>query len=213
MSWPFPFRFGARDKTKDQEHRAILEYLSRWFDVDSTTALYAETRADAASIRTIWTTNRRIANQAQPKRMMEWLPEWESITKLRPSVDDTDVERRARMASKLKGQGGNSITNMAAAAEEELGVYYDGFALVDPDDWVTYWPGLNPGPPGYEFSSNRATMGFKMTRDDLDDASFVRRRSNLLLTIDQMRPSWMTYVVGVGSGFLAGVGIVGQTVI
>lgn len=213
MGWRFPLRFGARKKDQDAIHAGMLNYLSTWFDVDSDTELYAETRVDALAVSWIWSCNRRAVNQAKPRSMLESLPEWEEICTLRPAVGDTDVERRARVASKLRGQHGNNMQDLASAAEEELGVYYVTYAIVDPDSEVTYWPGLNPGPPGYEFSSNRATLGIQMSRDDLDDDAFLRRRAHLIKTLDEQRPAWLTFVVGVSGGFLAGVGVVGQTVL
>ena len=213
MGWTWPFRFGARDETQDIEHQAILDALSPGWDISAGTDLYDETMVDALAITMIWLVNKRIGNQNFPRRMLESLPVWEQACDLRPSVDDLDVDRRARVAAKLRGIAGNSLFDLEAAAEEILGNNFDGLVVVDPDNWITYWPGLNPGPPGYEFSSNRATIGIRMIKTGLPEAVFRARRDDVADAIDQMRPAWMTYVIGVGSDFVLNVGVVGQTVI
>lgn len=213
MGWRFPLRFGARDKTRDIEHQALLDALKPAFDVGEETEIWAETRVDALAVEMIWRINRRVGNQNFPRRMLENLPPWEQSCGLRPSVDDGDGSRRDRLAAKLRGLRGNSREDLRAAAIEALGVHYGSLWEVDPDDEITYWPNLNPGPPGYEWSSNRATVVFRMTKQQLSDGEFRLKRNWLIEIISQMCPAWETFVVTTSEQFFFSVGIVGQSVI
>jgi hypothetical protein len=213
MGFKFPRRFGARDDTLDIEHQALLEALRPGFDVSEGTELWDETRVEALALAIIWSVNRRVGNQNNPLKMLENLPKWESACTLRPAVGDTDRARRERLAAKLRGLSGNALQDIAEAAEQALGVHFDAFLEVDPADWITYWPGLNPGPPGYEWASNRATVGIRMTTQGLTDSELVIKRNWLIKIIGDMVPAWMTFVVGVGDEFVCSVGLVGQTVV
>jgi hypothetical protein len=213
MAWRFPIQFGGPDRTHDIEHQALLDAMRLAFDTAEDTEFWIETRVDAWAVAMIWSINRRIANQNVPTRMYENLPKWEEACGLRPAVDDLDVDRRARLAAKLRGLGSNTLEGMADAAEKALGINFEAFDIVDPDDWITYWPGLNPGPPGYEFSSNRATVGIQMNRIQLSEAEFRKKRNWVIEIMNQLVPCWETFVVGTDDEFLCGVGIVGQTVL
>ncbi len=213
MAWRFPLRLGAPDTTHEVEHRALLDYLRQAFDVDSSTELWAETWVDAWAIAMIWRINRRIANQNFPLRMMENLPKWEEACTLRPAFGDLDVERRRRLAAKLRGLSGNTIDDLEAAASQAMGVNFDALILVDPDDEIAYWPGLNPGPPGYEWSSNRATIGIRVQQGSLTHAEYIKKIGYLIDTMINLVPAWQTFVIGEGSQFIVDVGIVGQTVL
>ncbi len=213
MGWRFPRRFGARDDTHDIEHTALLEALRPGFDVAEGTALWDETRVDALAADIIWHINARVAKQNIPRKMLENLPKWEEACTLRPAVGDTDRARRDRLAAKLRGLGGNSLADIEAAATEALGINFDAFLTVDPSDWISYWPGINPGPPGFEFSSNRATIGVRMTAQQLTDTELVTKRNWVVRVLSEQVPCWMTFVIGIGDDFVCAVGIVGQTVI
>jgi len=213
MGWRFPLRFGARDTALDVEHRALLNQLEPGFDVSEGTGLWIETRADALASVIIWRVNARVANQNNPLRMLENLPSWEESCGLRPSVTDTDVARRRRLAARLRGLGGNALQDIEDTARKALGVNFVAFLLVAVDDEITYWPGLNPGPPGFEWSSNRATVGIQISRQQLTDGELRVKRDSLIQDIDRMRPAWMTYVIGTDDTFICGVGIIGQSVL
>jgi len=213
MAWRLPLRLGGRDRTYDQEHQALLDALAPGWDIGSDTELWAETRVEALAVTIIWMINRRVRNQALPMRMLDALPDWEQACGLRPVPGDTDVDRRRSVAAKLRGLVGNSLTDISDACSKAMGANFDALITVDPDDWVTYWPGINPGPPGYEFASNRATIGIRVNKHGISEGQFRRKRNELVRMLDDLRPSWMTFVVGTGSSFTVNQGVVGQTVI
>lgn len=100
--------------------------------------------------------------------MLEALTDWEQVLKLNPSVDDSDQERRARVAAKLRGLINNALPDIEATAKKALGVNFGAVVLVDPANHYVYSPANVPGPPGFEWSSSRAVVGIRMTQSGLN---------------------------------------------
>jgi len=213
MTWTLPLRLGARDDTLDIEHGALLDALRRYFDTSEGTELWDETRAEARAIEMIWRIGWRVGKQNFPLKMLENLPKWEEACRLKPAIGTPDVERRAALAGKLRGLGGNDVASMIASAALVAGKNFTSGNLIDPSDVVSYWPGINPGPPGYEFSSSFATLGIQLNKNGLSEAEFLALRNKVIENIDDLRPSWMTYVIGTDDTFLFGIGIVNQSVV
>jgi len=213
----FPLRFGGPDRTHDQEHQALLNALAPGWDVSEGTELWVEARVDAMVATMIWAVNRRLANQRVPLRMIDDLEDWEQVTALRPTPVDTMRERRQRLAAKLRGIANNAINDIIDTCSTALGANFEGLEAPTTANWITYWPGVNPGPPGYEFASNRAHVCIHTNKNGLAEEDFLRKRTMVIDLLDHMRPSWMTFTVGVGAGVgashVCNVGIVNQTII
>jgi len=144
---------------------------------------------------------------------MEALTDWEQVLKLNPSVDDSDQERRARVAAKLRGLINNALPDIEATAMKVLGVNFGAVVLVDPANQIVYWPGGTPGNPGFEWYSSRAIVGIRMTTTGLNAVQFAAKRAALIQALDSTLPSWMAAATGVGSEFVVNQGIVGQTLL
>lgn len=214
LAYQLPFRLGAGDDTQRQEHRAILDALAEGdFDTSEGSPLWCETYGEATAVAIAWACNRRLANQRIPTRMLEALTTWEEACGLRPTISDSDYDRRARLAAKLRGLCGNALVDIVAAVTAILGNNYHSVVLASPATEITYWPGVNPGPPGYEWSSNRARLGVRMTEDGLSAASFNTKRLAVMFALDAMLPAWMNFCIGTGSGFTTGLGFVGKTLL
>lgn len=213
----FPWRFGGADTTADVEHRTLLDALAPGWDVSEGTGAYIESRADALAVSMIWTINRRLAGQLIPTRMLDNLPGWERACNLRPAASDTTKDRRAALAAKLRGLANNALVDIDEAVRACTGTSFLAITVAAAADWVAYWPGVNPGPPGYEWASNRAQLGVHLAKAGLSEARFTRLRSVLLRLLEDMLPGWTCYVVGVGTGtgttHVCGAGLLGQTVI
>lgn len=211
----FPLQFGGPNNTLDIEHQALLDALAPGWDTGSDTELYAETRAEALMVTAIWRINRRVGNQWIPLRATDMLEDWEKATSTRVADGDTLVDRRRRLAAKLRVIANNAITDLEEAASTALGANFEALTTAAPADEIVYWPGINPGPPGYEWSTNRAIVAIHMNRIGLSDADFKRKRSALAEVLDHMRPAWLAYTIGEGTGvgtqFIAGKGICGLT--
>jgi len=213
----FPLKFGGHDDTQDVEHQALLDALAPGWDVEEDTELWIETRVDALALTMIWIINRRAGNQAIPTRMQEVLADWEAATNLRPASSDTLIARRRALSAKLRGIVANALDDIEDAAATAMGANFVALVQVAEADWISYWPGINPGPPGYEFSSNRAHICIHCNRNGLTDAEFVALRTKLINTLLHLVPVWMRFTIGLGSGVgtthVCNVGIVGATII
>ena len=211
MGWGFPRRFGARDRTRDVAHRALLEALAPGFDITQGTALWAETRAEAQAIATMWSVNARVGNQLVPARMLDVVRTYEEACGLRPLPGDTANRRRAAIEARLISAAGNRLNDIATIAATVMGA---GFvAILKPAVVVSYWPGVNPGPPGFEFTSNRAVICLKLSRAGVSDDEFTRRQRDLVDQLDRIVPAWMRIVTGEGDEFIADIGIADITLL
>jgi hypothetical protein len=210
---PFPRRFGGGKRAFEIEHEALLDTLAPGWDISPESALYAECYAQALAVSMIWIANKRLSNQMIPEKMLEMLTTWEESCRLRPTAKDSMQARRRAVAAKLRGLVGNALSDIYDASAALLGRAFDGLATVGEDVATTYWPGINPGPPGYEWSSNRARIAVRMKKDQLTDPEFFELRAKVVAMLDALAPDWMTFEVGVGSEFIVNQGIVGQTII
>jgi len=209
---PYPRRYGGADKTREIELAALLDAFAPGWDAAEDTENYAECLVYAEAIAMIWAINTRLKNQAIATRMLENLPVWEEATKLRPSATDSGRDRRAKVAAKLRGIANNSTGDVVAALQTLLGDTLVQLVLVPVADQITYWPGIYPGPPGYEWSSTRALVGVEMTQGVLTDGEFLEKRNAVVELLDPMLPSWMTFTTGVeAGGWIVALGVVGET--
>lgn len=213
----FPFDLGGGDddapdgSVLEAEHIALLDALAPGWDTRQDWELYWEAYSDAVAVTIIWACNRRLRAWLNPDQMLESLPVWEQSTGLRPSASDSDTERRRRVAGKLRGLVNNALGDIEESVINVLGSLFAGMVLVDPTNVIAYWPGINPGPPGFEWSTNRVIIGIKVDPSGLSDAQFIVKRQALFDQLDTMTPAWMTFQIGVGDQFTVNQGIVGQT--
>jgi hypothetical protein len=206
---PFPLTLGGGESIEDIELEALLDAYAPGWDRDSETANYAECLAHAQIIATIWAANARLANQAVPERMVDVLEDWESILRLRPGPNSTEVDRRALVSAALRGLAGNTISDITETCSTLMGANFDEIVTADPADEITYWPGINPGPPGYEWSTTRLCLAVRVNRTGLNDAQYTDKTNALARALDIMLPAWMTFAIGTGDdGFLCDVDIV-----
>lgn len=212
----FPFTLGGGPSSVEDEHNALLSAYAPGYDVSDEQGKAAIAFAHASAIANGWAMDGRLGNQTQPLKMLEALTLWEQATSLRPSTDDLDIDRRRAVASKLRGIANNTVTDVAEAAKALLGNNFVAANVVPPADEVVYWPGGpgqtngGPGPPGYEWSTNRATVQLTVTKAGLSDREFDRLMSLLLKLLSGMLPAWMTFTVNQGSGFIVEESLIGE---
>lgn len=210
---PFPFDFGGGASVVEDEHQALLRQLADVFDTEQDSDAWIETYAEAVAISTVWAANERLRAMHVPTRLLDALRDWEQATGIRPSETATDGSRRAAVAAKLRGLPGNAMGDIEAMAIALAGVHFEAVHVVSPANTVSYWPGVNPGPPGFEWTSNRAVVAVQLNRDGLSDAAFDGLRVRLAAALDSMLPAWMRFAIGVGTSFVANIGIVGETLL
>lgn len=215
---PWPLQFGGATRPIETEYNALREALApnrQGYDVDDD-LMDVEVYAQAMALAQIWAANRRSANQAIPARMLEELPREEEILGLKPAPTDTMLDRRASVEGKRRGLAGNAMPDIEAACQAVLGANFVAVHGVEPEDEITYWPGVNPGPPGREWSSNRCSIGVRMNTVGLTDAQRDQKIATATEKLDAMLPAWMTFVVGTGNaddGWICDVGICDLTLL
>jgi len=209
---PFARRFGGGTNVLDIEHMAMLDALAPGWDISDDTAIYAETYAHALAVTMIWRINGRLKNALNPLKMMENLPVWEEATGLRPKSTDSAPARRRALAAKMRGFVGNTINDIFDVCSRAGGTNFLGIAFTDPP--YVYMPGLNPGPPGFEWSSSRPHIAIRMSRSGLTDTAFGELIQFIHQQLEILLPGWMTFRVGVDEGgFVVDVGIVDLTLL
>jgi hypothetical protein len=213
LGFPLALPLGGGPDDCEVEQDALLQALEPQLDPEDPIQV-ALTYGEGLAIAMIWAVNRRLKGQLDPNRMIETLPVWETACQLRPLPSDTDTDRRNALAARFLGYAGNALAQIVAAAEKIAGEAFVGFAVAI-GDTTTYSPGINPGPPGFEWSSNRALLAIQLVRGGLPDAAFLDMMRRLRTELDILCPSWMTFNVGTlePGGFVAGVGICGATLL
>jgi hypothetical protein len=197
---PYPRRYGGGPSTLELEHQALLDALAPGWDVSEGTAIYAECWAHALAITAIWQLNGRLRGHLVPARMLETLPVWEEACGLRPAPSDSPPVRRRAVAAQLRGFVGNTLRDISDVCAAAAGTAYEGLVIVDAAQATVYWPGINPGPPGFEWSSNRATVGVKIAKSGAADSDFLALVQRINRQLAVLCPAWMTFQVGVEEG-------------
>jgi hypothetical protein len=207
---PFPFRFGGGESTLDVLHEALLDHYAPAWDVDDSTEKNAEAYAQALAVTFVWIANNRMANQGQPLKMIEVLPIWEQACGLRPTRADRAVVRRRRLAARLRGVASNALSDIEDACSNLLGDNFIQIDVTPTQDEMTFWPAELPGPPGFEWCSNRLTVRVRMGKQGLTDSEFDALVGELDRLLDGIWPSWMTYSWYTSRGFHVDVSRLGE---
>lgn len=207
---PFPLTFGGGESTIDVVHEALLDAYAPGWDVSDEGDKTAEAYMQALAVTFIWTANRRMANQAQPLKMIEALTLWEEATRLRPTVNDRPRDRRRRLAAKMRGLVSSTLADIEGACVELLGPNFVALHTTAPEAEIVYWPGQNPGPPGFEWSSNRCAIHVEVSRSGMTSSAFDAAVGELERLLDGMVPAWMTFNWHTGMGFAVGVSSLGE---
>lgn len=215
---PWPRRFGGGKRAHQAEHEAALEALLPGYDVGEDTAVYAESYAHALGVAFVWAAYGRAQSALLPTRMLETLPDWEQACGTRPSLRDDVITRRAAVAGKMRGLTGNRVADLTDACRRLLGDRFDSIATVAEADEVAYWPGINPGPPGFEWSSNRLHIALVINKTGLSEQEYIDLRARAFSLLDSMLPAWMSFSIlasaaSTGSAFIVNQGIVGSTIL
>jgi hypothetical protein len=203
----FPFTLGGDDEAEEVAYHALLSRLEPAYDSQDA-FIQGEVAAHAAVVRIAWDVSARLRNQVVPERMMEALPDWEQALYLRPTPEQTDYERRAAVAAKLRGVPNNALADIEEAMVKLLGNTFVALKVVAPADEIVFWPGVNPGPPGFEWSSNRRIVAVQLTKAGTpDDALFARKMAAAKALLGSMLPADMLGVTQVGLGAIYDIAI------
>lgn len=209
----FPFTFGGGDSVHEIEHEAILGALDGALDPSEGTEHWCEAYAEAGLLDAIWAINNRLSNQMIPTRMMENLEVWEESTGLRPTPGTPPVIRRNKLAAKFRVMSGNSPADIEGMAGNISGTNFVEYRKVDPDNVISYWPGVNPGPPGMEWSSNYAKFAIVINQSGITESVFKDIVNELMLQLDRSVSSYTVFYVGISDPFIFNIGKLGRTLL
>lgn len=194
------------------ELAALLDAFSPGWDSGEESQSTAEARVMALAVAIVWAVNRRATGRLVPGAMLETLTTWEEACNLRPLPGTSLVARRAAVAARFLGFAGNAVSQLYDVCAALAGSAFLGLAAASAP--TNYAPGLNPGPPGMEWSSLRATLAVQLRRAGLPDAVFLDLARRLRLELHALCPSWMTVVIGTDeSGAMCGVAVAGLTLV
>ena len=77
------------------------------------------------------------------------------------------VERGKRRIDGAPAAGADlALDQNATLGQYEIrttGAIFVALRVVQPANEITYWPGAYPGPPGFEWSSNRCKIGMELS--------------------------------------------------
>ncbi len=156
---PYPRRMGGGKTLVATILESLNQQRGTAYDVSESSPVYAENMAMARALANAWSTNQRLANQADPLRMTDTLPRWEKILDLHPLPTDTEPVRRAAVAKAFERIGKTfNRSRLQQLVERELGPFYLGtyyiplaLAIVTVPD--SSYPFGTPN-PDYPWSSN-----------------------------------------------------------
>lgn len=190
---PFPLRFGGGKRAIELAHEGLVSAYSQNLDTDDDTIVGLEAYAEARVISQPWIASKRLGHQLSPQRMIENLPIWERITRLQPDATDSEADRRAELAGKMRGLLNNAEPDIRDACAEVLGTCFVDVHYTDTADEITYWPGLNPGPSLTPWTSNVCMAWVEVTKAHLSQEAFDRKIGRLGRMLDDLLPVWMGF--------------------
>jgi hypothetical protein len=191
---PFPFRLGGGKSTQQAIYESLNAGLGTAFDTTDESTVTAETSADARAIAAVWSANRRLANQWDPRRMTDMLARWEKIFSIRPGRNDSANRRRGVLTARFLALGGDTVGTLDEFCELILGDDLFIEVVRTPlADAGTNWPGGTPSNPD-RWDSTVAHLLVRVERFDAVSIPFVEMLDRLSTMMTEMRnytASWM----------------------
>jgi hypothetical protein len=179
-----PLEVGEPICWEEQLRVTLSDAYSPVFDVTDGTIAAIELEAEAACVAMIWAASDRLANQSQALRMIEALPIWEQACGVNPGPRESARERRNALAAKFRGYSGNTESDIRGVCSAAMGSNFVALHHVPEAEVYAYWPGMNPGPPGFEWMTNRCLVLSQVTKSGLSDDEFLRRVRKMTDTVD-----------------------------
>lgn len=207
---------GGGPDDQDVEQQALLAALDN--DLDPTAPeQIALTFGEALAIANMWAINRRLRGQLDPNRMVETLATWEQACDLRPAPTDTDVARRAALATRFRGFAGNDISQISDAAATLCGPSFVRIAVAGATN-TAYLAGLMPGPPSMTTTNVRSLISVQLAPAGQPDVALRDLIRRLQLELQILCPAWLGFVVGTlddagSSGFVASQCTIGLSIL
>lgn len=190
---PLPMRLGGGQTRVETLYKSLNESLGTAYDVSDESNVTAETMAEARALDAVWSSNRRMSLQWDPRRMTDFLSRWEKIFAVAPSPGDSDNARRAVLQGKFLALIGPSTLEdvvMPIASASFVGIEYT--ELVDA---VPKWPG-NSFPDEWHSNVAHIVIRVKFTANQTL-AEFWRMKSKLTAFLNDYLPAWVTFDIAI----------------
>lgn len=203
----WPFRLGGGKGPRELVHDSLLEQYSKVLDVSGDQLTDSEVYAEAALLSLVWVAGKRASLQGLPLATVDWIEAFEAILKITPLPNDTEPERRNAISARFVSLLGNSELDIREACSRLLGLSLNDVKYLTDAQATTYLPGLNPGPPGLEWFSQRAIVFVLVNKNGLTSLQYSLKIAKLENMLENLLPAWMSFSVarqdhvGVGTGF------------
>lgn len=198
---PFPKRFGGgRPRAK-----AILDSLNagRGTGLDTTSwssPVYGENVVAARAIAAAWSTNQRLANIWDSRRIVgRTIARWEKIRAITPNYGDSDNQRRARLAA-IEALAGANPTHafLAALLSNALGDVFVSIDYISANNAVIQVPDASYpfGVPSMSTSPWSSTIAHILVRVQkpagMTEGEFYDTAGTAIAILDPVVPAWAT---------------------
>jgi hypothetical protein len=186
------------------EYQALLDALSPGLNpLDPVNQ--AQCWAEAVMLANTWAVDERLRGQFIPARMMEDLPTWIQACSLVAQPGDVDQTMRGEVAAQFLGFVGNSMPLVYDIIVAIAGTRFLGFSF---PLWTLYYaPGINPGPPGFEWSGTRSQFAVILSRTGTITSDFLNLVRKVRVQLSKVLPGWDVAVVGTQDGCVPDVAV------
>lgn len=205
---PYPSTYGGDVRPVEKIHEALNDDVGRYLDTSDGTLVRSETYAEALMINAAWEGAQASHNAWIASKATYSLPTLEEAFGLRPKSSDSPTIRRRVLDAKMRSVGGNAEPDIRDVCERIMGGNFVTLGYVDAAEEVAYWPGIYPGPPGFEWATNREIVLVEVTKDGLSQEAFSERVAQLYEKLDDMLPAFMDFNIyvhntnGTDEGFI-----------
>lgn len=229
-AWSRRVRIGDYDAATDKRDSATegeLPYAWHWyqeytgmlgsgFSTARSGLVHAKKLAIARKEAAVQRAAERLVANALPSTSDDALGSWASVLKVRAAPTDGRHDIRQRAAARFLASKGPTRTNEDDSFAGILGDAFvkvwrtTGADLATPPT-QTYWPGVNPGPTGYDLGggtwlSERAHVVVEVTQPpSMTNSDFLHLVNvEFFRHADELLPAWATFnwAFGVSDGFL-----------
>lgn len=193
---PYPRKLGGGKRPIQVVHEGLLEASDRaGLDVSEGSVEWCESLAQSAIIANGYAAAERAHYYLIPRKMTESLPMWERALGIQPPTGSPSYARRREVESRFRALTNNAEPDIRDVCSRSTGRCYVGVSYVPLGQELTYLPGVNPGPPGLEWSSSQCTVFVTLTNDGVTQEEYVRRESALAQLLDDFLPGWMAFSI------------------
>lgn len=196
---PFPRACGGQSGAR---LKAILESLNAQmgtaYNIEQSSTVYIRNLAIARLLNSAWSTNQRLANQSDPKRMTDCLPRWERIYNLPVGSEDSPAARRRRVEEHMLRVGLRPLySRIVTLMTEKLGAMFVALEWIDislanvhvPNGSYP-WGTVTAGAPWYSTVAHILIRLQKLTWQT--DGDYFEASGLVQTLLDPLLPSWVT---------------------